>query len=317
MIFVHSIKMIIIARVEGASHRPNIMKRLSLNSIMCAQLFAQKYCFQWVFVAMLLVLGGCSDPQQITASEMSDIVALGHGGMGISSAFPLNSQEGIEKCLSLGLDGTELDVQLTADSVLVAFHDADLGEDTKLEGRIHGMTWEQLQETKFTGALRTSCEVVSLDDLFSGIDDLRRFKFTFDCKLHPVEMMDGQYHAQFVGAIYRLLSKHSLGSAIAIESQDVAFLKACRLRLPTCGYYYYPSTFEDGFSVAVDAGFDGITIDADEISKAQIDELHAAGLKVAVWNVQSPSENWDAINKRPDFIQTDEPKHLQRVLKNF
>lgn len=270
--------------------------------------------FLWLCLCTCLV-NSCNQRSEISADERSRIVSLGHGGMGISSSYPLNSAEGIQKCLELGLDGSELDVQLTADSVLVAFHDADMSEDTKLTGRIHAKTWNELENVKITGSLRTSCELVSLSDLFSQIMQPEEFHFTFDCKLHPVSVGDAQYHQQFVSALDRLLTKHSLNLKIAIESQNVDFLLACRQQLPNLSYYYYPMDFEEGFDVVTDHHFNGITMDSEKITSAQVEQCQSVGLKVALWNVKSPAANWDAINKRPDFIQSDEPRHLQNALK--
>ena len=60
---------------------------------------------------------------------------LGHGGMGVSSAIPINSKSSIEKALSYPIQGTELDVRMTADEVLIAFHDNALANNTSCNGR--------------------------------------------------------------------------------------------------------------------------------------------------------------------------------------
>lgn len=271
------------------------------------------------YIAMVtitaLTFGACHDRSQISVQSQQTIVALGHGGMGISSSYPLNSAEGIKKCLALGLDGSELDVQMTADSVLVAFHDVDLADVTKLDGRIHEKTWEQIKSTVYQGSLRGDCLLVSLDDLFGGIEKPQQFHFTFDCKLHPVTTSGEAYRNQFVSAFQRVLQKHQLGERIAIESQDVAFLMACKQRVAQTSEYYYPASFTEGYETAMAYDFDGITIAADNITKEDVAKAHLSGLKVALWNVKSGSDNWDAIEKEPDFIQSDDPRHLFSALK--
>ena len=270
-----------------------------------------------VFLVFFLGISwsACKEKLLISVAEKESIVGLGHGGMGINSGFPLNSEEGINKCLALGLDGSELDVQMTADSVLVAFHDVDLSDATKLEGRIHEKTWEELKAVSLSGSLRGECLLVSLTDLLEGVENPGEYFFTFDCKLHKANMDDDTYNNQFVRAFKRVLDLFQLGDRIAIESQDEQFLTICQQSLPQCGIYYYPSSFEEGFTLATSRGFDGITIASDNITAAEVQKAHQAGLKVALWNVKSGSDNWDAINKRPDFIQSDDPRHLKNALK--
>ena len=74
--------------------------------------------------------------EEILNLNNNKIDVLGHAGMGISSLYPINSAESLLACLHSGADGTELDVQLTMDNVLVAFHDASLSDKTNLSGII-------------------------------------------------------------------------------------------------------------------------------------------------------------------------------------
>ncbi len=55
---------------------------------------------------------------------------LGHRGA--SSLAPENSLQGIEKAHEIGVDGVEVDVQLSADDELVLFHDRDLVRTTNV-----------------------------------------------------------------------------------------------------------------------------------------------------------------------------------------
>jgi hypothetical protein len=39
------------------------------------------------------------------------------------------------------------------------------------------------------------------------------------------------------------------------------------------------------------------------------------GLKIAIWDVDNNTENLEALQKKPDYIQTDELKSLIRIKK--
>ena len=64
------------------------------------------------------------------------IYAFGHGGMGIKSLYPIDSFQSLTKSLETGADGTEMDLQLSADSVLFLYHAPNLSESSDCSGTI-------------------------------------------------------------------------------------------------------------------------------------------------------------------------------------
>lgn len=111
------------------------------------------------------------------------ILALGHGGMGLGDTYPMDSAESILHCLNLGMDGTEFDVQMTADSVLVAYHDSELSQSTNLKGTINSLNWSEVKNAHYKETLYLNYTIISLDQLFSNLPNPQQYKFTFDCKL--------------------------------------------------------------------------------------------------------------------------------------
>ena len=71
----------------------------------------------------------------------NNITVLGHRGMGELYKHPGNTFEGIIPVFGIGADGTELDIQMTKDSVLVLFHDKDMKLTTTCEGTIYENKW--------------------------------------------------------------------------------------------------------------------------------------------------------------------------------
>jgi glycerophosphoryl diester phosphodiesterase len=65
---------------------------------------------------------------------------------GNAAEFPENTLQALESAVELGVRHVEFDVQLTADSVPVLFHDADLERVAGREGRVHDLTWTALAE---------------------------------------------------------------------------------------------------------------------------------------------------------------------------
>ena len=87
--------------------------------------------------------------------------------MGIKSSYPINTFESIQKCLNMGSDGVEFDVQLTSDSVLVAYHGTDLSESTNLSGKISELTWAEVKDAKYKTTPYLDYKIISVNSIFS------------------------------------------------------------------------------------------------------------------------------------------------------
>jgi len=243
------------------------------------------------------------------------ITALGHAGMGIGNTYPMNSYESILKCLNLGMDGSEFDVQMTKDSVLVAFHDQELLDNTNLKGLINSLNWNEINKARYNQTPYLDYSIISLEQLFSNIENLQKYKFTFDCKLYNDNNKTTQFFESYINAIVNIIQKHQLENNIYIESQSVEFLTLFKNKKPDYKLFIYPSSFESGLDIALSLGLFGITISTRDITKEQIKIAHDNNLLVAIWNLHSESDNIEAINKNPDFIQTDKVKNLIKLLK--
>lgn len=85
------------------------------------------------------------------------ISCFGHGGMGVGFDYPIDTWESIEPVLRIGADGTEMDVQMTRDSVLEAYHNSYLSESTACNGTINDNLWADIesQDTIFLRLIKT------------------------------------------------------------------------------------------------------------------------------------------------------------------
>src|SRR5690554_2434563 len=99
-----------------------------------------------IFLIFIVIMSTSCSKEIIYPSH---IKAFGHGGLGISSSFPMNSIESLIASLTLGASGTEIDVQMTKDGVLVAFHDENLRNSTNSKGKINDYLWKDLQHTYY------------------------------------------------------------------------------------------------------------------------------------------------------------------------
>ena len=242
------------------------------------------------------------------------IIVLGHAGMGSGITYPTNTMESIHACLEEGADGSEMDVQLTKDGVLVAFHDEDLSENTNLSGRINSLNWNEIKGAYYTNIPFLKYEVISLDELFSSITDVKNYFFSFDIKLFEGDENPISYKKRFIAALVQITEKYDLKEKLFIESVNESFLKELKEEDPRFKLLIYPPSYESGVEIAKKLNLTGITISVDNISVEQVKEAHDDSLFITVWGVNSRTKNKDAIRKNPDIIQTDRLENLIKLL---
>ena len=82
----------------------------------------------YIILPLLLFFTYCEKQEDFNVKNLNHniIMILGHAGMGDLYKYPNNTMESIEPVLGIGADGTELDIQMTKDSVLILFHDETL-----------------------------------------------------------------------------------------------------------------------------------------------------------------------------------------------
>jgi len=268
----------------------------------------------YVLLICLITISCSKEEFDIENLNGNEIISMGHGGMGVGNTYPIDSYESILKALNLGMDGSEMDVQMTRDSVLVAFHDQDLSDITNLSGLINSKGWSEIQDAYYTQTPYLNYSLISLDQLFSHIKNVKKYKFTFDCRLFANSDDTDKYYSTYINAIDKIVQKYDLENNLYIESQNVNFLNRFKNLDTNYKLFLYSSSFESGFDIALSNNLWGISMSTRNISKEQIEIAHANNLYVAIWNIHTKSDNVDAINKNPDFIQTDDVKSLVKLL---
>lgn len=270
-----------------------------------------------IFAFLFLITFSCA-PEKIDVDNLNDnkILVLGHGGMGTGiSLYSINTYESISKCISLGADGSEIDIQLTKDSVLVAFHDEKLDGSTNLSGSINDYNWDELKAAYYTLIPFLKYPIITLDDLFYRLPNINEHYFSLDIKLHNGEEDSKAYRKRFSNAIVRLLNKYDIENTVFIESSNSAFLGQLKDLNPNYKLFIYPPSFEVGHKIAKEMKLSGITISTKIITSEQVKIAHDDSLFIILWGVNSWSKNKEAILKNPDIIQTDRLENMIRLLK--
>lgn len=242
----------------------------------------------------ILLLVACSQP------DPGGVRLIGHGGMGAGAEHPMDSREALLGGLAHGFSGIEMDVQMTADSVLVAYHDATLNSAAPCEGLLNNRTWAELRGCTHSG--RSLVRVDSL--LFEAQLQHPEAEFTLDVKLFAAGEW-WPYLEAFSDALVKLDRSPNLKAPLLFECQTADLLTLLRRKDAEAMIYYYAVEPQAGISTAKELGCTGITIANGLIDADQVQQAHDVGLSVSVFGVDGIWGMRRALAKRPDRIQSD------------
>ena len=142
---------------------------------------------------------------------------------------------------------------------------------------------------------------------------MKKYHFSFDLEFHEAEHPDS-YISTYVNALIKVIEKHDMDENVFIESQRTRYLEKIQMLRPDLNLFYWENS-PAGIQIAINMNLFGFIIQTDYITAEQIKEAHDAGIRVSLFGLQSKEENLDAVEKSPDFLQTDKVNYLVNVLK--
>jgi glycerophosphoryl diester phosphodiesterase len=280
-----------------------------------------KNLIQLIFFSLFFVfyLSSCKQEEINIFLAERNIKVIGHGGMGIGQVYPMNSYESIMYALQLGSDGVEIDIQMTKDGVLVAFHDEELGIKTNKTGRIHEKNWDEIKDAIYiSSAPYTKYRLVRLEDIFEHIPNLENYIFSLDIKSFEPSTSTAYYN-QYIASLISLVEKYQQKrnldlNKVYFELKRTDLIEALQKEHPNYSIFAYEE-FDIALENARKYNLRGITVQTDKLTKENVEQAHQEGFLVATLNTHSKNKNIEAVNKGVDYIQTDKVKHLLKILK--
>jgi glycerophosphoryl diester phosphodiesterase len=231
-------------------------------------------------------------------------VPIAHRG-GAGSA-PENTLPAFQHAVDLGYRYVETDVHVTADGVLVAFHDSRLDRVTDRVGLISELTWSEVSQAKVDGIE----PIPRFDELMRTFPQL---KVNIDPKsdeavgplvraLRRLDALDRVCVGSFSDA--RLAQLHDeLGTDLCVSAGPRETL---RLRLASLGL---PFRRFRAHCAQVPTHRSRVPI----VDSRFVERLHDLGMHVHVWTVDEPAEMHRLLDLGVDGIMTDLPAVLLDV----
>jgi glycerophosphoryl diester phosphodiesterase len=268
----------------------------------------------FVLVSLGLLFNRCDKEENYNIKNLNHdvIMILGHAGMGDLYKYPNNTMETIEPVIGIGADGTELDVQITKDSVLILFHDETLDGRTRCDGfgSPYDYNWSEIKDCSYN-TLADNIPIYSAEEVFSRLPGLVDLYFSFDCKLNTELVYNEKYRRQFLGAIKRLCEKYQMSDNVFIEGDLGFLLIAKEMGMRNKGFVVGSSV-----DVAAKNHIFGIGTTPDT-PREEIDYAHSKDLYVMMWGLKSDVGNKKAIELNPDIVQTDKPIPILMLFNRF
>jgi len=235
---------------------------------------------------------------------------------GGTSEHPENTAPAFEHAVSLGYRYLETDVHLTADGVLVAFHDTDLLRTCGHQGEIIDMAWEEIAALRVDGRE----PIPLMRDLLERWPDVR---FNIDCKADSA-----------VEALARLIEDTGAIDRVCIGAFSHRRLRSLRRRLgPRLLTALSPSEVaslrlagriagsrERVAQVPTAAGRSG-TGDSGSgrqlsiVTPSFVRHAHTRGVPVHVWTINDEAEMHRLLDLGVDGLMTDRPELLRAVFE--
>lgn len=149
-----------------------------------------------------------------------------YGHRGFSGCYPENTMISFSEAEAVGVDGIELDVQMTKDGEVVVIHDETLERTTNGIGFVKDMTYRELSsldagswfDAKFSGE-----KIPALSEVLQWIKNLKRKLFVnIELKTYKIE------YPNIEEKVLAIIDEHGLKDQVIISSFNLKSLEKVR-----------------------------------------------------------------------------------------
>jgi glycerophosphoryl diester phosphodiesterase len=268
-----------------------------------------------VWIALVMVLTGMLTASCGTSDKAKQVLAgqTPFDGVGIvahrgywnceAGGFARNSVASLKAAQEAGFWGSEFDVNMTADSVLLVFHDSSLGGK-----RIDQNPYSAFAEHR----LENGEPIPTLEKYLEQAQQCATTTLVFEMKQHATPQIEDAAVQKSVA----LLKEYGLLSPDRVIFISFS-LHACRELARLCPGFTVQYLGADLWPAEVlDNGLNGIDLNFGAYmgSTRYLQEARACGMSVNVWTVNNPDDMQKAISMRIDQLTTDEPMKARELL---
>jgi len=224
---------------------------------------------------------------------------------GSSASAPENSLSALRQAIADGADWAEVDVQETADGVLVLLHDTDLKRVARCDASVWELGFAEIRALDAGSWFSPACAGEPIASLAEALD-LARGRLGLN-----LELKDNGHERRLPEAAVALIGERALPGRGIITSASPALLRRVRAAAPEIPIgLVVTAPGQD----AGDLRLDLVSLDARLVTPERVRANRAAGLATHVWTVNDPAEMRRMIALGVDNLITDHPALLRRIL---
>jgi len=235
-----------------------------------------------------------------------NIEITGHRGNKVRA--PENTLSAIRQAIAEGADYAEIDVQTTADGVVVLLHDADLRRVASVSRRLRDVYYDELRDIDAGSWFAPEFGSERIPTLQEVIDAARgRIRLNIELKY----TWEDPELVQKVGDIVR---RNGFISDCVVSSLNYRALTEVEGSFPelTTGFIVFQAIGD-----LSRMGADFLSISAARATPRLVRNLHDRGKKVHVWTVNDPGNTLSMIEMGVDNIITDEPADIRSWIEEW
>ncbi|MBW1789689.1 MAG: glycerophosphoryl diester phosphodiesterase membrane domain-containing protein, partial [Deltaproteobacteria bacterium] len=227
---------------------------------------------------------------------------------GSSLKAPENTMSSLHQAVSDGADYAEIDVQATADGVVVLMHDADLMRLAGVNRKLEDIRYEELKDIdigswfsrEFNGERTATLQEAMA---FAG----GRIKLNIELKYNRAD-------PELAGRVGRLIERNGFFSECVVSSLDQHELRRLKEACPDVktGLIVFRAVGNVSRSE-----FDFISINAGRISPGMVRDARENGRQIHVWTVNDMQTALSMFEMGVDNIITDRPAFLKDLYMHW
>ncbi len=259
----------------------------------------------WLIAGIVLIMGVATGTAFIQGFNIKSAVEItGHRGSKLKA--PENTLSALRQAIAEGADYAEIDVQTTADGIVVLLHDADLMRVASVNRRLRDINYSDLKDIDVGSWFMPEFSGERIPTLQEAIDLARgHIKLNIELKFNwPDPTL-----SQKVGDI---IQQNGFISECVVSSLNFQALTEIKQAFPR---------LKTGFIVLQAVGnlskmeVDFLSISASRVTPRLVRDVHRRGDKVHVWTVNDLNNVISMIEMGVDNIITDYPQKLRRFLE--
>ena len=261
----------------------------------------------WLIAGVVLIMGVAAGATFIEGFKINRTIEItGHRGSKVRA--PENTLSALRQAIAEGADFAEIDVQTTADGVVVLLHDADLRRVASVNRRLRDINYRELKDIDVGSWFDPEFSEERIPTLQEAIDLARgRIKLNIELKYTWPDPALTQ-------KVANIIRQNGFSADCVVSSlnfQAVTEMKAAFPKLAT-GFIVFTAA---GNLSRMEADF--LSINAARAVPRLVRQLHRRGRAVHVWTVNDFNNIVSMIEVGVDNIITDYPRKVRQYLETW